>query len=100
MAVQKDAIGIIIELTVTEDGAAANLNVAARTDMVLKKPVTQTSITRNGVLTSDGKDGKYRYVTIADDLDEAGLWEIQGDLAFGAFDGRTSVRTFAVAENL
>jgi hypothetical protein len=100
MPVQKDAAGIIIELTVTEDGQVVNLNIATRLDMVFKRPVVQTSFSRTGVLTTDGTDGKYRYVTTSADLNEAGLWEIQGDLAFGVFDGRTSVRTFAVEENL
>ncbi len=100
MSVQKDAAGIVIELTVTEDGQPANLNIATRLDMVLRKPVTLTSITRTGVVTTDGFDGKYRYVTTSADLDEGGLWEIQGDIAAGVFDGRTSVRTFAVRDNL
>ena len=100
MPVQKNAIGVKIELTVKEDGAVQNIGSASRKDMVLKKPITRSKITVTGVLSSDGTDGKYKYVTIANDLDEAGLWEIQGDLAFGIFNGRSSVRTFSVEDNL
>ena len=49
---------------------------------------------------TDGIDGKIEYTTVADDLDQVGMWRLQGEVTFptGAFPSDKS--EFQVMGNL
>jgi len=100
MAVQKNAIGVVIEIEIQEDDAPRDIGGATKLEMIFKKPITGTLETRTGVLSSGGTDGKYRYTTVANDLDEAGLWKVQSDIIVGTFNGKSDVGAFPVEDNL
>ena len=68
--------------------------------IIIKKPVSGTEIRCTGSLVGDGTDGKMYYVTKTGDLDEVGIYNVQGYLELGMFSGFTTPTTFVVNENL
>jgi len=70
-------IGTVFEITVTEDDVALNISSATVLQMLFKKP-SGTVLTKTAVFTGDGSDGLIQYTSIEADLDEAGIWYMQG----------------------
>jgi hypothetical protein len=100
MSVQKGAIGVIIELTITEDDVAVNLSSATTKNIVLRSP-SGVVATKTGAFVTDGSDGKLKYTTTAEaDLNEAGFWKAQAALVMTGFTGRSSSAQFEVMSNL
>ena len=100
---QEDNIGsVFIFEVLDEDGAIVDLSTATLLEAIFRSSPGATSFTRTGLLTTDGTDGKFEYITIAGDLTPAGkLWERQGRVtvpALGTF--KTFVREFVVKPNL
>ena len=76
-------IGTIIEVTVTEDGGLFDISAADTRIITLVKPLSgQTVQAINAAFVTDGEDGKIQLTTIADDLDEAGLYKVQVQVGF------------------
>lgn len=98
---QQDAIGAVIELTITEDGEPIDdLASASSKVLVFKKP-DGTVVSKTASFSTDGTDAKLRYVTEADFLDQSGdRWQVQAALTIGTFTGRTKPETFTVKPNL
>ncbi len=102
--IQVGAIGVVFVFTVRDqDGAIVNLATATTTDAKFRAGPRGTTKTFVGVLTTDGTDGKFQYVTaVVGDLDVADeCWQRQGDVVIpGVYTGRTEVKTFPVKPNL
>jgi hypothetical protein len=101
-AIQEGNVGTVFVFTVRDQsGAIVNLATATTLDAKFRAGPKGTTFTRTGLLTTDGTDGKFQYVSIAGDLTPAHeCWQRQGFvvLPFGEFE--TEVRTFAVKPNL
>lgn len=96
---QLGAIGVVIVVTVEEDGVAVNLSGVSAKSLVFRKP-DRTSVTKTADFFTDGTDGKLKYVTESGFLDVAGEWRIQADVTFsGGYDGPTEVGFFQVLPN-
>jgi len=100
---QEDNVGSVFVFEVLdENGAIVNLATATLLEAIFRPAPGVVSFTRTGVLTTDGTDGKFEYVTIVGDLVPAGkLWERQGRVtvpSLGTF--KTFVREFVVKPNL
>jgi hypothetical protein len=92
-------IGTIFELEVQEDAAAVDISTATAMFIYLKNPAGTTK-TCTASFSGDGTDGKIQYITIADDLDTEGPWEIQGKVELPGWQGYTSIVNFTVYPNL
>ncbi len=96
--------GTIFRLTVTEcvNGVDAAVDVSSQTAMsfIFKKP-GGTLLTVTPVFTGDGTDGQIEYVSLTGDINEVGVWCLQGEVTLGAgnFFG-TSVIKFDVNAKL
>lgn len=55
---------------------------------------------KNAIFSTNGEDGKIRYVTIVNDLNVAGNWKAQGYVAMSNFQGKSTIVTFKVNPNL
>ncbi len=89
-------VGAVIEVTVNENGAAADISTVTTKQLKLEKPSGEV-LSKDAAFTSDGSDGKIRYTTLADDLDEYGIWDCRAYLVFpGGWTGHTSKTTFEV----
>lgn len=82
-----------------EDEAVVDVSGATKT-IKLTKP-DGVDVPKSAVNDTTGTDGKIRYNTIANDLDQPGLWQIQGfvEMASGQ-KWHTKVGSFRVKPNL
>lgn len=93
-------IGTSFELTVTDqDGAVVDLSSATTKSIVFAKPSGET-VTQTASLVNTGTDGKMEYVTVSGDIDEVGVWEVQGVVTIGAATWHTDTEPVTVLENL
>ncbi len=92
-------VGTVLTATVTENGVAANISTATTKEFVFQKP-SGTVVSKIAVFVTDGADGKLKYTTVANDLDEEGTWSWQVRLVFPAGEWRTSVVNFTVGQIL
>ncbi len=101
---QEDAVGAVIEVTILEDGVAVDVSTVTTKQLVFRKP-GGTVVTKTAAFSSDGTNGKIRYVTESGFLNERSgsqNWKVQGAVVFpgGGYSGRSEVVEFAVKGNL
>lgn len=96
--IRKGDIGTVFIVTVNNASAVLDISLASDMDILFQKP--SGNITRTASFTTDGTDGKMQYATIADDLDVAGSWKIQGRVTLPSGTWSTTVSTFRVYDNL
>ncbi len=92
-------IGTVFELTVMDGAAVVNISTATTKQIILKKP-DLTKSTKTATFTTDGSDGKMRYVIVADDLDQSGDWQAQGKIIMPSGTWYTDISEFTVHANL
>ena len=71
--------GLTIEITMLREDGRTPLDISGAVvrKIGFKKP-KGGSVSFDAVLVTDGTDGKMQYVTSKGDLDEAGIWTVQG----------------------
>jgi len=92
-------IGTTLIGTVLDDGAVVDISSASSMQMIIKRP-DQTTMTKTASNYTDGTDGKMKYVTVTDDIDQVGNWKIQGKVVIGSATYYSSVSTFKVHCNI
>lgn len=92
-------IGTALRLLVQDEAGVVDISSAVTLEITLWKPDTTTSV-KTAVLVTDGTDGLMEYVTQAADLDQAGVWKIQGKVVFAGSTFYTLVNNFRVYANL
>lgn len=92
-------IGTRFLATIKDSGEVVNISNASVLSMTFKKP-SDTVIYRSGTLYTNGSDGKVYYDTVAGDLDEPGLYKLQGRVALPSGTYYTDIYTFQVSCNL
>jgi hypothetical protein len=99
---QFDDVGIVFEAELLANPATAlPLDISAATTLELLFQTPDGVLkTKTAVLSTDGTDGKLRYITVASDLDKIGTWRWQAHVAGPGYDLHSAVRTFAVLDNL
>lgn len=92
--------GVPIELTVKDkDGNALNLATATEITFKFQKP-DESKVNKTGSLSGSGADGKVKYVTEADFLDQAGTWKYEVRVAVGSLRVTSEQLSFKVGEVL
>lgn len=97
--VHKGDIGTVFRLTLTDDGVAVDISGATTKQIIFEKP-DGSLLTKAATFTSDGTNGMMFYAMLADELDQAGVWKIQGVVVLAGGTWRTSTHEFKVHENL
>jgi hypothetical protein len=100
MSIHVGDVGTAIEFTVTDqDGAALDLSAYDALTILVTRP-DGTTLQKAATPSGDGTDGRMRYVTAADDLNDPGTYRFQGvvDLASGLW--HTDVVKARVLANL
>ena len=92
-------IGTSLRVTIEEDGTALDISTATTKQILIVKP-SMTKLTKSAVFVTDGTDGMIEYVTIANDLDELGTYNIQGYIVMSGWAGHSEVKQFKVYSNL
>jgi hypothetical protein len=71
-------IGTIFRLTITDtDEAVIDVSSASVKYLYFQKP-DGTKIKRTATFYTDGSDGIIQYTSISGDIDQTGLWQVQG----------------------
>ena len=96
---QKDDIGTVITVTVTESGTAKDISSATTKQFYMRDP-NGDEVAKTAEFVTDGSDGQLKYTTIADDLDVAGTWWIQAKITPPSATFRTSIGEFEVGDNI
>lgn len=96
--IHKGDIGTIFEFTV-KDGSNV-VDISSATISVFFRFASGTVITRTGVLSTDGTDGKFKYVTVTGDLSESGDASIQGSITIGPGIWKTDIQNIRLYDNL
>ena len=86
--VRKDDIGTKFTVTTVEDDVAKDGSLATTQELIFTKP-DGTEVTQTSVFVTDGSDGKIRYVSVADDLDQVGRWRLRGHVILPTGDFRS-----------
>jgi BppU N-terminal domain len=90
----------VIECTVKDQtGAVVGLVTTTSKQFIFRKP-DGTAVVKNAEFTTDGSDGKIRYLTLATDLDIAGDWQLQVYVAWTTQEWRSDIQNFIVHPNL
>jgi hypothetical protein len=84
---------------VDENDAAVDVSAATTLAMFFKKP-DGTTVTKTPAPVTTGADGRVRYTSLANDLDQAGKWQVQGKAVLPDGTWHTEVHAFMVAANL
>lgn len=92
-------IGTELIVTIKDDGAVVDISGASTMTIVIKKPDGE-SLTKTASLYTDGTDGKMEYITQSGDIDQAGLYKIQGIVVLDSGTFHTSISSFQVHCNL
>lgn len=96
---QKGDIGTAITVVVrNKSGLVVDISTATTKQIKLKKP-DDSVVTKTGIFTTDGTDGKFYYVTTSNDLNQVGTWGIQGYLVMTGFTGHSNPGIFQVLPN-
>jgi hypothetical protein len=96
---QVDFVGANIEVTVTEDEAVVDISTATVKTLIFKKP-RGTVVSKTATFSTDGTDGKLKYITESGFLDQTGFWKVQAELTTPDYIGRTKEAIFTVRANL
>lgn len=103
MAIRENDIGTVFVVTVEEDGEGVDISGASGgSDKIIKfhKP-SGVTVEKVAAFVTDGTDGQIRYISVDGDLDESGLWHLQGYVNIsGSATFHTSVDAFEVGCNL
>lgn len=97
--IQVGAIGLVMTLTIEEDGAVVNISSATAKTIKIRKPGGAV-LTKNAAFTTNGSDGKLTYTTLADDIDKVGEYKVQAYVEMTGFTGHSSIVTFEAKKNL
>lgn len=93
-------VGTFIEATIIdENGAVVDISTATVKTFTFRKP-TGVNITRTAVFSNSGTDGKIKYVTIAGDLDQTGVWSLQAYIEMPSGKFTSDKINFSVESNL
>ena len=98
-------VGTAFEITVVKKNLITGLmevvDISSTTlrQIIFKKPSLAT-VPHTAVFITDGTDGKMLYISVADDLDQAGDWELQGYIEMPTWQGHTVTGKFEVEPNL
>ena len=93
-------IGTVIEYTILDDyGAVVNLASATGLKIKLRSP-NRSILNKTAVHSTNGTDGKMRYVTQAGDISTHGDWLVQGWVELPEGSWYTDISMFTVESNL
>ena len=92
-------VGTEIRLTLTDGGFAVDLTGATELKILLRKP-SGAVVEKDAGVVGDATSGVINCYTATDDLDEAGLYEVQARIALPAWSGHSASRQLRVHANV
>ena len=93
-------IGLVIRVTIEDDGSVVDVSSATTKDFYLKRPDGSLLGPLATTFTTDGTDGQIEYATVSGDLSLAGLYDVQVIIVIVAQTNKSEVGHFTVRENI
>lgn len=90
-------IGTIFEVVVKENAVVVPISAATVKNIKFRKPSNEI-LEKTASFKTNGTDGTIIYTAVEGDLDEAGLWEIQGYIELPGWKGHTQKGQFYVEQ--
>lgn len=87
--------GVDIEVTITSGGGIFSIQTATVKEIVFVSP-TGARLAKTAAFSTDGKDGRLKYTTVAADFTEVGRWSLQAHITIGGKDLRSTEETLEV----
>jgi|TARA_R100000789_G_C3020799_1_gene153452 hypothetical protein len=76
-------------VVIDEDGTVVDISLATTKQIIFQKP-DGTIEAKAATFTSDGTDGSLYYITVADDIDAAGIWHYRAKVITPTSDHESS----------
>jgi hypothetical protein len=92
-------VGTRFLATIKDNGVVVNVSGAPLINFTFKKPDDSLSV-KTATLYTNGTDGKIYYDTVTGDLNQAGLYKLQGKVTLVNGTFYTDIYTFQVYNNL
>jgi len=92
-------IGTVFAVTLKDLNTIVDVSTAILMTIIFKKPNGTVQV-NNAVFTTNGVDGGIEYVSVANDLDIAGTWELQAHIQLPQGEWKSDIGTFDVYANL
>ena len=92
-------IGTTFLITVTDGTDAIDISSATTKQLILADPSGNSSA-KTAEFNTDGTDGVLKYITVADDIDETGKWNIQAKFILTGGTWYSEIHKFTVVGNL
>jgi hypothetical protein len=91
---------VTFTFTIMENCVAISVASVTLKTLTFTKPSGST-LTKTASFSTDGTDGNIYYASIAGDLDEAGIWNVQAKVQFGSGSSyHSETKKFKVLPNL
>lgn len=97
--IHKNDIGTEFRCTIKDDESVVDVSSVTLKQLLFKKP-DGTVLTKTASFYTDGTDGIITYASIDGDLDQCGLWELQGYVEFGSTEFHSDIKNFMVHRNI
>jgi len=94
-----DDIGTVFEVALKDCDEIVDVSQASAMYIIFQKP-DGTSTTKTAGFTTDGTDGKVRYITTSGDLNLIGGWKIQAKVTLPSGTWSSNISKFKVYSNL
>ena len=88
-----------IRRTIYDGTDVVDISSATVKQFKLRSP-SGVTVTKDGVFTTDGTDGKLEYTCPTSELDEVGVWQSQIYIEMPGWTGHTDIQSFMVYANL
>jgi hypothetical protein len=92
-------VGTVFRIRVVEDDLPVDLQSCTVKQILLKKP-DGTYLTKTASFYTNGLDGYIQYTSIDGDIDQTGIWKIQGYVEFTNQGWHTTIDSFLVQTNI
>lgn len=92
-------IGTVFKVTVKDGTSIVDVSSSTTKEIHFGKP-DGTSLIGTAVFETDGTDGIIKYTTIANDLDQDGLWQIQAFVVMSGGQWKSDIARFKVHANI
>lgn len=95
--VRLNDVGTIFRVRILEDTTPVDLTASTDKHIIFTKP-DGTQVTQEADFYTNGSDGYIQYTTIAGDINQTGLWNLQGYVQFTNQSWHTSIDSFLVED--
>jgi hypothetical protein len=98
--IHRGDIGTVFKVTIKDSSVVVDISSSTTKQLIFKKPSGE-KLEKNASYFTNGSDGIITYTTVDGDLDEEGMWKLQGKIVLsGGNTFNTDLTSFKIHRNL